>query len=88
MENDKLKYILAKQNRLSQSKEETFLPVGQTLKMKYVDFNIAYGMTIDYDFDGFDFLAKRIEEYREGQKVKAILLEKDFIRIFLIKNAK
>lgn len=84
MDNNKLKYILAKQkatiaNPAKESKE--FF-----LKMKYDDFGLAYNMKIDYDFEDIFFLAKRIEEYREGQKVKTIVLEKEFIKIWLVKN--
>lgn len=81
MENDKLKYILLKQKlattRPAQQAKEFFL------KMKYEDFGLAYGMKIDYEFDDMFFLAKRIEEYREGQRVKTIILEKDVIKIWL-----
>lgn len=86
MENEKLKYILAKQkNAAAQPVQAKASEL--TLKMKYNDFNLAYSMDIDETFDNFVFLASRIEEYRSSQKVRALLLEKDFIKIFLVKNA-
>ncbi len=82
MENEKLKYIQAKQ-RIAQSKGVPSKPQEVCLKISYKDFGLAYGMEIDYSFDDLPFLAKRIEEYRANEKVKAILLEKDIVKIWL-----
>ena len=54
--------------------------------MKYEDFALAYGMEISSGFEDMAFLARRIQDYRLGEKIKAILLEKDLIKVWLIKN--
>jgi hypothetical protein len=84
MENNKLKYILAKQKAISQN--PSLQNKNIYIKMRYEDFALAYGMEIKSDFEDMLFLAKRIEDYRLGEKVKTILLEKDLIKIWLIKN--
>jgi hypothetical protein len=84
MENEKLKYIIAKQKIAEKNPE--FQNKNIYLKIKYSDFGLAYGMQIEQEFSDMLFLAKRIEEYRSGEKVKAISLEKDFIKVWLIKN--
>lgn len=87
MENPKTKHILARQKLLLRERSPQEAQVkDQIIKMKYSDFNLTYNTRVDPDFDDMLFLAQRIEEYRAGQKVRAILLEKDFIKVFLVKH--
>jgi hypothetical protein len=85
MDNNKLKYILAKQQAIS--KNPSLQNKNVFIKMKYEDFALAYGMEISSSFEDMAFLARRIQDYRLGEKIKAILLEKDLIKVWLIKNA-
>lgn len=84
MENNKLKYIIAKQKSISQN--PSLQNKNIFIKMRYEDFALAYGMEITSDFEDMLFLAKRIEDYRLGEKVKTILLEKELIKVWLVKN--